>query len=588
MAGAAAGQARSATSKPEPRGVRVDSAEATRLFRAGSEAFAAGELAQAHAAFARLVVVAPHVSAAHSAFGTVLLAEMKYQAAVAELEEAHRLDPRAEQTTANLATAQTHSGQFAAAVLSFKELSVASLKGLSGSQTLAYATALANMGSLSAAEQTLQSSIVEGSATAEVFDALGSVQAQLSKNDAARESFTAAIASEPNRASAHAHLGSLFFFQGSPAEAVRELKRAAELGDTQSSTLITLGRALTASGDDQEAIAVLTKATASEPASLDAQYALALALQAAGQAAKALPLFSRVAASRRDDVAVLTNYGLALVQTGDAKTALEQYARAASKDPANATLREDMGVAYLQSNDVDHALEQFQAGLALEPASPQLHYDLGLAYKLKDDLPRAIDEMERAESLDPTLPDPPYTLGVIRMQQGKSDEAAQQFQQAVRLKPENGEAWALLGSVLKDAGRAGPAAEALRHAIALEPDQPSPHISLAAVLAAQGDRDGATAERRTAAELSRAAMSRQRAEFSLQSGRNLLAKGDIAGAVVQLNEAVAAQPNLREAHLLLADALERQGRSADALAQRQKAKQLEGRTGAEESKGLTP
>ncbi len=99
---------------------------------------------------------------------------------------------------------------------------------------------------------------------------------------------------------------------------------------------------------------------------------------------------------------------------------------------------------------------------------------------------------------------------------------------------------------------------------------------LAAILSSKGDRDGAAAERKTAAGLSRTAMSRQRASFALQSGRALLAKGDLPGAVLQLNDAIATEPDLKEAHLLLAEALQRQGRPADALAERQKAEHLPG------------
>ena len=71
-------------------------------------------------------------------------------------------------------------------------------------------------------------------------------------------------------------------------------------------------------------------------------------------------------------------------------------------------------------------------------------------------------------------------------------------------------------------------------------------------------------------------MSRQRAGFALQSGKALLAKGDLSGAMVQLNDAIAAQPDLKEAHLLLAEALQKQGRPDDALAERRKAEHLPG------------
>ncbi len=97
---------------------------------------------------------------------------------------------------------------------------------------------------------------------------------------------------------------------------------------------------------------------------------------------------------------------------------------------------------------------------------------------------------------------------------------------------------------------------------------------LAAILSSKGDKQGALAERKTAADLSRSAMKKQRAGFALQSGRALLQQGDLPGAITQFNDAVAAEPDLKEAHLLLAEALQKQGRPADALAERQKAEHL--------------
>ena len=139
---------------------------------------------------------------------------------------------------------------------------------------------------------------------------------------------------------------------------------------------------------------------------------------------------------------------------------------------------------------------------------------------------------------------------------------------AVALLPENGDAWAVLGSVYRQAGEPGKAADALRRAIALLPDQPGPHITLGSVLAEGGDTAGAATERKTAAELSRAAVNAQKAQFALKSGRALLEGGKPGDAEAQLKAAIAAEPNSAEAHLLLAEALDRQGRHAEASLER--------------------
>jgi protein O-GlcNAc transferase len=142
------------------------------------------------------------------------------------------------------------------------------------------------------------------------------------------------------------------------------------------------------------------------------------------------------------------------------------------------------------------------------------------------------------------------------------------------LRPENGDAWATLGSVYKQSEQPEKAVVALRKAIALLPEQPSPHITLAAILAAQGKKDEAAAERKVGADLTRVAVNRQKAAFALDSGTLLVKRGQFAEALVQFQDAVSADPGNAAAHLALAEALDHAGRRGEATDERRKAKDL--------------
>ena len=166
------------------------------------------------------------------------------------------------------------------------------------------------------------------------------------------------------------------------------------------------------------------------------------------------------------------------------------------------------------------------------------------------------------------------------MQSGRFSESQAELERAIALRPEHGDAWALLGTVYKQNEDPAKAMVALRHAIELLPDQPSPHITLAAILSQQGDTSGAAAERKKAADLSRVAISRQRSNFALDSGRLLLKRGQLSEAIVQLQTAIAADPNYAEPHAVLAEALAQQGKNADAAIERQKAQKLAGTSSA--------
>jgi tetratricopeptide (TPR) repeat protein len=205
--------------------------------------------------------------------------------------------------------------------------------------------------------------------------------------------------------------------------------------------------------------------------------------------------------------------------------------------------------------------------------------------------------------MDPMLQDPPYTLGILLMQMGKLDDAIVQLKKAVTLRPESGDGWAILGSTLKQDARLPEAADALRKAIPLLPGQPGPRVTLGGVLAeeagelaAQADaatsagdaakaadlqkqmtalRSEAAGLRKEAADLARSAVNRQKSNFAMNAGNQLMLRGQIADAIARYQESIAADPTFAVPHGQLAIAYERQGRGEDAAAERAKAKQLQ-------------
>jgi protein O-GlcNAc transferase len=555
---------------------------AAAAMREGIAAAERNDLGAARRAFARAVQLAPGVEAGHAALGSVLLAQGDLKAALGELQRAHRMNAADGSATLNLARVESGLGEAQTAVALFEGVAAgANPPVLAEEETLAFATSLAVVGRRDDAERELTEALGRGPETAALHDALGALLAQAGRTEQALPHFERAVLLEPGRAEAQYLLGAAELVAGQPEAAVEPLRRAAAAMPNSFEAHLQLGRALSAVHQDKEALGELHRAAAlrGADAPVDAVYALALALEASGDAAGSLPLFAAAtdgADAARLGSAAWINYALARVQTGDAKGALPLYERAVAMGPESATLHEDYGVAYLQQADLDHAITQFEQGVKLVPESAQLHYDLGLAYKLKDDLGRAGAELTRAAALDPTLPDPGYTLGVIYMQQGRFAESAAELRVVTGLQPANGEAWAMLGGVLKDADDTAGAIAALRRAAELEPEQPSLHVQLAALLVRAGETEKAAAERKVAAELSRVAVSRQRATFALKSGRTLLAEGKVPEAIVQLNTAVEADPKLAESHTLLAEALSRQGKSAEAALERQRAAALEG------------
>ncbi len=556
--------------------------QAKSAMAAGIDAAQKGDISSAQANFARAVTLAPQVSVTHAALGSIYLEEGQLNLAEKELDTAHSLAPSDISIDLNLARTEVALAHNSAALVLFHQaLADPSKPQLSPTESLAYATALSTAGDLTTAQSVLTAALTLTPDSAPLHDALGALIAQKGDLSAALQHFKQAVTIDPTLTSAQYHLGTALLTLNDPASAIAPLQLAVTATPNSFDSHLQLGRALSALGRDSEALEQLHRAVSLNAAVTNVQslYALALALQASGDPANSIPIFARATQSPAawkpaDYTSALTNYALAHVQTGDAKGALPLYAQALSIGPDGPTLREDYGVAYLQQQDLDHAIQQFQAGLSLDAGNAHLHYDLGLALKLKDNLAAAIPEFERSAQLDPSLPDPAYTLGVIYMQQGRFADSATQLQHAVALQPTNGDAWALLGSVLRDSGNPTGAMDALKHALTLQPDQPNLHVEIAALESQAGEKEEAAAERKIAADLSRAVVSRQRASFALKSGRALLAQDKLDDALVQLNTAVQAEPKSAEAHELLAQVYARQGKAADAALERNRAEAL--------------
>jgi len=558
---------------------RIASVDAA--MRTGIAAANANDLAAARNDFAHAVELAPEIEATHAALGSVLLAQGDLKAADTELLRAHQLDPGDSSATVNLGRVESLLGEASDAVPLFEGvLAAPDPPTLSADETIAFAKSLSAVNRGAEAEVQLEDTLRRTPDFAPLHAALGALLAQAGHTEQALAHFQEAAALEPGQPETQYLLGAALLSLGHAEEAIAPLGLAVAAMPNRFEAHLQFGRALSATHRDKEALVELHRAAElrGPDAAVDATYALALVMDASGDAAASLPLFAAATGAAAGSAlgnAALINYALALVQTGDASGAVRLYERALVLGPDSATLREDYGVAYLQQADLDHAILQFRAGVAMAPQSAQLHYDLGLALKLKDDLNGAIGELTRAATLDASLPDPAYTLGVIYMQQGRFAEAAAQLHIVTALQPANGEAWAMLGGVLKDADDSAGAIDAIHHAAALEPEQPSLHVQLAALLVRTGQPAQAAAERKLAADLSRAAVSKQRATFALKSGRALLAEGKLPEAIVQLKTAADADPRLAECHALLAEALSRQGKLAEAALERQRADALQ-------------
>ncbi len=550
-------------------------------YRAGVAALNSDHLNTAQEKFEMVVHLEPEIELGHSALGAVLVREGQWTAGIRELEKALELKPADDSAQLSLALAYAETGAHAKALPLFAKADAAAAarkSKLPSQMLMLYARSLAATGHTDAAIARMKEAAAQSGETAQIHDELGSLYAQRKDWPHAAEEFDRALRMNPNLAEAHLHLG--FVLQAEQkGDSVGEWTEACALAPDDGRIALLAGKALADAGQDDKAVPILERAVHLEPNSSAATYQLALVYQRTNRAADAAELLKKVVQAEPGNTAALVNLGLALSQLHRAQEALPFLQRATVLDPANLTAHQDLAAAYSPVAQVASAVTELRAALRLAPDSPKAHYDLGVAYKLQDDAANAIPQLEAAELLDPTGYEAPFVLGLLYNQVARYADAAQQLEASLRLHGQNGDAWSTLGNVYLKLNKLPEAASALRNAVQQLPGQSDPHLLLANVLIKQGDTAEAASERKIAAGLMRAHMNRQRAEVATNSGKSLLAGGKVDDAIVEFRDALTFDPGYAEAHLELAEALDKQGKTHEAEAERAQARALTAATG---------
>lgn len=546
-------------------------------YRAGVAALNSNDLKLAQRKFESVVRLEPGIEQGHSALGAVLVREGQLTAGITELGKALLMKPADDAAQVNLAVAYAESGMNAKAVRLFAEAeSAAKARNaeLPPQVLPLYAKSLAATGHTESAIERMKEAAARTGETAQLHDDLGTLYAQRQEWAQAGEEFEKALRMEPNFAMAHLHLGFVLRSEqtGNP---VAEWTEAFKLAPNDGQIAVLAGKALADAGQDEVAAPILERAVRLEPGSSSASYALALVYQRINRVPAAVELLKKIVQAEPQNSDALINLGLALSQLHRAQEGLPYLQRAVALNPGSLIARQDLAAAYIQVDQVANAVTELKAALKLAPDSPKAHYDLGVAYKLQDDAADAIPQLEATEKLDPSGFEAPFVLGQLYNQVARYDEASQQLETSLKLHSQNGDAWSTLGNVYMKLNKLPEAASALRNAIQQLPGQSDPHLLLASVLVKQGNTEEALQERKVAADLMRAHMNRQRAEVATNSGKSLAAEGKLNDAVGEFRNALAFDPTYAEAHLALAEVLDKQGKTQEAGAEHARAKTLE-------------
>ncbi len=297
-------------------------------------------------------------------------------------------------------------------------------------------------------------------------------------------------------------------------------------------------------GSFARVVSMLNSVIAEDPKVIDAWFNLGNAYYKVGRFQEAIGYFTRALELKPDyDLAVI-NMANAYRKLGRDDAALAGYERYLQIDPKNANVRYQLGEIYLDRGDIPAAERNFRLALDLDKRLASARNALGAVAFKRGDMSGAEREIRAALDVKSDVRLAHYNLALIAEERGDLAAAETEYKRELELHPNSYKAAFNLGRLYESRGKAAAQIAALKQSIEANPRFAEGHLFLAkALLDSNGDLSESIRLARKGLEL------------------------DPASPVAPLG------------HFVLAGALVRMGRGAEAARELAAGKALEARSG---------
>jgi tetratricopeptide (TPR) repeat protein len=330
-------------------------------------------------------------------------------------------------------------------------------------------------GNISRAENELQLVLRSSPEEHRALDLLGVVRVLQHREADAEELFGRAIQKKPEFASAHAHLGLLFFQTGHVDQAVPELREAVLLDTSRSDASAALvkiwsdqAQAAVTAGDPEKALALLIDARKLAPNNPDVQLGLGMVALRMSLFEDAIHAFQMTLKLRNNDPLALYGSGRAFMQLAKYEEARQQFTQYLAVRPEDSSGHCALGMTLAALERTVEARSQFEQSIAITPVQTESYFRLGLLDLDSKDLESAAKNFHYVLDQDPKHSGVLASLGRVEFEQKHYAEASDLLQRAIANDDSLREAHYYLGLTYARMGRTPESDQELRKATQLD------------------------------------------------------------------------------------------------------------------------
>jgi RNA polymerase sigma factor (sigma-70 family) len=379
--------------------------------------------------------------------------------------------------------------------------------------------------------------------------------------DTAIADYNEAIRLDPADRSPYAGRGDSWQAKGDFDRAVADYTVLIRLDPKDSSAYVARGDAWRAKGESEKAIADYGEAISIDPQGSAAFTGRGQSWQAKGEHAKAIADCDEAIPLDPHQARTYAGRGQVLLQNGESDKAIADFNEAIRLDPKDAQAYSFRGQAWRAKGEHDKAIADFNEAIRIDPAYDNAYCHRGDAWLSKDELDKAIADYTEAIRLRASS-SAYNNRGTALIRKEQHDQAIADFTEAIRLEPGNTAAYVNRGTAWAEKGEHDKAIVDCNEAIRMDPAKASAYYTRAGAWRSKGEYDKAIADYTETMRLDPTDVHVTYVDRS----RVWRDKEVYDKAIADCNEAIRSEPNFAEAYNERASAYWDQGEHNKSIA----------------------